>query len=94
MATDSRFADNTQRVQNRAALRQEIESVFAGLTAEEVAARMERAQIANAELRDVEAFWEHPQLLARGRVAEVESPVGPLPALHAGDDQRSVAAAL
>ena len=52
------------------------------MTAAEVAARMERAQIANAELRDVEAFWEHPQLLARGRVAEVESPVGPLPALQ------------
>ena len=82
VATDSRFADNTQRVQNRAALRQEIESIFAGLTATEVAARMERAQIANAELRDVEDFWEHPQLLARGRVAEVESPVGPLPALQ------------
>ena len=82
VATDTRFSDNTLRVQNRAALQQEIESVFAGLTAAEVAARMERAQIANAELRDVEAFWEHPQLLARGRVAEVESPVGPLPALQ------------
>ena len=42
---------------------------------------MEQAQIANAELRDVQAFWEHPQLVARGRVAEVESPVGTLPAL-------------
>ena len=82
VASDSRFADNTQRVQNRAALREEIESIFSGLTVTEATARMERAQIANAELRDVEAFWAHPQLVARGRVAEVESPVGPLPALQ------------
>ena len=82
LAADSRFTDNSLRVQNRTALRREIESVFAALTAEEVAARMERAQIANAELRDVQSFWQHPQLVARARVAEVESPVGPLPALH------------
>ena len=82
VASDSRFADNTQRVQNRAALREEIESIFADLTAAEATARMEQAQIANAELRDVEAFWTHPQLVARGRVAEVGSPVGTLPALQ------------
>ena len=82
VASDSRFADNTQRVQNRAALREEIESIFSGLTATEATARMEQAQIANAELRDVEAFWAHPQLVERGRVAEVESPVGTLPALQ------------
>ncbi len=82
VASDSRFADNTQRVQNRAALREEIESIFSGLTATEATARMEQAQIANAELRDVEAFWTHPQLVTRGRVAEVESPVGTLPALQ------------
>ena len=82
VASESRFADNTQRVQNRAALREEIESIFSGLTATEATARMEQAQIANAELRDVEAFWAHPQLVERGRVAEVESPVGTLPALQ------------
>ena len=82
VASDSRFADNTQRVQNRAALREEIESIFSGLTATDATARMEQAQIANAELRDVEAFWAHPQLVERGRVAEVQSPVGPLPALQ------------
>ena len=82
MAADPRFADNSRRVQNRPALRAEIELIFADLTAAEIAARMERAQIANAELRDVQDFWQHPQLVERGRVAEVESPVGPLPALQ------------
>ncbi len=81
-AADDRFADNSRRVQNRTQLQQEIESIFADLTVAEVTARMERAQIANAELRDVQDFWQHPQLVARGRLGEVESPVGPLPALH------------
>ena len=81
-ASDVRFADNTRRVQNRAALQEEIESVFAGMTAKQVAERMARGQIAYAEQRELEEFWEHPQLLARGRVAEVGSPVGLLPALQ------------
>ncbi|MCY3708252.1 MAG: CaiB/BaiF CoA-transferase family protein [Caldilineaceae bacterium] len=81
LASDVRFADNTRRVRNRAALQKEIESVFAGMTAKQVAERMERGQIAYAEQRELEEFWEHPQLAARGRVAEVGSPVGPLPAL-------------
>ncbi len=82
IASDDRFSDNSRRVQNSAALRQKIESIFAGLTVGEAAARMERAQIASAELRDVGEFWQHPQLTARGRVGEVASPVGPLPALQ------------
>ena len=81
VATDARFADNTRRIQNREALRKEIESIFADFTAAEVESRMEQGQIAHARVRDMEEFWEHPQLQARGRIGEVESPVGPLPAL-------------
>ncbi len=80
-ASDARFSDNVRRVQNRAALRAELESIFAGMTVTQVAERMERAKIAYAELRELETFWEHPQLAARGRVAEVASPAGTLPAL-------------
>ena len=80
-ASDARFADNTRRVQNRAALQEEIESVFAEMSAQQVAERLERGQIAYAQQRELEEFWEHPQLAARGRVAEVGSPLGPLPAL-------------
>ncbi len=80
-ASDPRFADNTRRVQNRAALQAEIESVFAAMTARQITERMERGQIAYAQLRELDEFWEHPQLLARSRVVEVGSPVGPLPAL-------------
>ena len=80
-ASDTRFADNTRRVQNRAALQAEIETVFAAMTARQITERMERGQIAYAQLRELDEFWEHPQLLARSRVVEVGSPVGPLPAL-------------
>ncbi len=80
-ASDTRFADNTRRVQNRAALQAEIESVFAAMTGRQITERMERGQIAYAQLRELDEFWEHPQLAARGRVGEVSSPVGPLPAL-------------
>ena len=80
-ASDTRFADNTRRVQNRAALQAEIESVFAAMTGRQITERMERGQIAYAQLRELDEFWDHPQLLARSRVVEVGSPVGPLPAL-------------
>ena len=43
--------------------------------------RLEAAQIANARLNTVEEFLEHPQLSARGRWREVDSPVGPLRAV-------------
>ena len=82
LAADDRFSDNSRRVANRAALRREIELAFARLSAPEVVARMEQARIAVAELRDAQEFWRHPQLVARGRVSEVDSPVGTLPALR------------
>jgi len=55
--------------------------VFSRLTADQIEARLEGAQIANARLRSPQEFWEHPQLQARGRWRDVESPVGSLQAL-------------
>jgi crotonobetainyl-CoA:carnitine CoA-transferase CaiB-like acyl-CoA transferase len=51
--------------------------------------RMETAQIAYGQMRTVQEFLEHPQLEARERWREVNSPVGPLwallpPATHQG----------
>ena len=58
-----------------------IEQIFGQLTREEAIERLEQARIANAEMRSVEEFTNHPQLAARQRWREVPSPVGPLPAL-------------
>jgi crotonobetainyl-CoA:carnitine CoA-transferase CaiB-like acyl-CoA transferase len=81
LADDERFKGNTRRTAAREALRQIIEQVFGSLTAEQVTQRLEAAQIANAELRDMAGLWQHPQLAARGRWREVDTPAGPVPAL-------------
>ena len=81
MAKDDRFATNSGRVANREALDKEIEGVFKRLSAEEVIERLEEAQIANARMRTVHGFLDHPQLEARDRWREVGSPAGPLRAL-------------
>ena len=81
LATDPRFDANAKRNENRAALRAIIVETFAGLDADEVARRLDAAQIANARVNDMRDVWEHPQLKARGRWTEVGSPAGPIPAL-------------
>jgi itaconate CoA-transferase len=81
MAKDERFATNSGRVANREALDKEIEGLFKRLSAEEVIERLEEAQIANARMRTVHDFLDHPQLEARDRWREVDSPAGPLRAL-------------
>ncbi|HLR13338.1 MAG TPA: CoA transferase, partial [Burkholderiaceae bacterium] len=54
---------------------------FASLTIDEVVARLDAAKIANGRVNDMAALWDHPQLQARGRWTQVDSPAGPLPAL-------------
>lgn len=81
LATDARFVTNAQRVINRPRLRAIIEGVFGLLSLEEVIARLEGAQIANAQARTMHEFLDHPQLQARQRWREVDSAVGLIPAL-------------
>jgi crotonobetainyl-CoA:carnitine CoA-transferase CaiB-like acyl-CoA transferase len=80
-ATDARFGSNADRVAHREALDALITEAFSGLTAAEVEARLDAAQIASARMNTVAAFLEHPQLTARGRWRTVDSPAGPLEAL-------------
>jgi itaconate CoA-transferase len=81
LSADPRFDSNAKRVQNRAQLDQVMQSVFQNLTAAEIIARLEAAQIANARLNTVQEFVEHPQLKARERWSTVDSSAGVLPAL-------------
>ena len=81
LAGDARFATGPARLQNKAAMHAEIDAVFLQLTTAEVEARLERADIANARLNDMQGFWNHPQLAARGRWTKVASPAGELDAL-------------
>ncbi|MBR7890692.1 CaiB/BaiF CoA transferase family protein [Burkholderia multivorans] len=81
LATDPRFDANVRRSENRASLKAVIEQVFADLTAQDVIARLDEAQIANAAVNQVGDLWKHPQLHARGRFRTVGSPAGELQAL-------------
>ena len=81
VAEDSRFSSNSRRVENRDDLHAAIGEVFGGLSSEEVIGRLDAAKIANARMRSVQEFLEHPQLAARDRWREVGSPAGPLDAL-------------
>jgi len=81
LAADARYASNSRRSAARDELRQVIIEVFAGLTAAEVVRRLDDAQIANARVNEMRDVWDHPQLRARKRWRDVESPAGPIPTL-------------
>jgi formyl-CoA transferase len=81
LASDSRFDANVRRVENRAALKVVIEQTFASLTAQDVIARLDEAQIANASVNQIGDLWAHPQLHARQRFSTIGSPAGELQAL-------------
>lgn len=81
LAADERFSSNSLRVANRQALRAFIVETFAEMTAEQVVARLDEAQIANAQMNNMQSVWQHAQLKARERWTVVGSPTGPIPAL-------------
>ncbi|WBY02029.1 CaiB/BaiF CoA-transferase family protein [Ramlibacter tataouinensis] len=81
LAADPRFASNAARNEHRDELRALILATFAGLATQDVLDRLEQAQIANARMNDMAGLWAHPQLAARQRWRQVQSPAGALPAL-------------
>ncbi|HET7479750.1 MAG TPA: CaiB/BaiF CoA-transferase family protein [Rubrobacteraceae bacterium] len=81
LAEDPRFSSNSRRVANREDLHSEIEAVLGTLPADDALLRLDEASIANARMRTVQGFLDHPQLAARERWREVGSPVGSLRAL-------------
>ncbi|HZX26416.1 MAG TPA: CaiB/BaiF CoA-transferase family protein [Telluria sp.] len=81
LAQDPRFSSNSKRVAARDELRALIIAVFSHLTADQVIAKLDAAQIANAHMNDMHDVWQHPQLKARQRWTEVDTPAGPIPAL-------------
>lgn len=81
LAADPRFSSNFERSRHRDQLRQIIVDSFATLSVEQVLERLDTAQIANARVNDMAGVWAHPQLAARDRWRQVDSPSGKLPAL-------------
>ena len=56
-------------------------ATFAQLSTADVIARLDSAPIANARMNSMAELWAHPQLQARHRWTQVDSPAGELPAL-------------
>jgi len=81
LAQDPRYDNNTRRTAARAEVVALIEGVFSAWTNAEVVARLDAADIANARLNTPDQVWDHPQLQARNRWREVETPAGLIPAL-------------
>lgn len=82
LASDYRFDSNPKRVQHKDELRAIITSILSQMTAAEVIQRLDAAGIANAQVNDMHGVWRHPQLQARNRWTEVDSPAGKIPALY------------
>jgi crotonobetainyl-CoA:carnitine CoA-transferase CaiB-like acyl-CoA transferase len=81
LISDPRFATNPDRVVNDEQLTLIIETALRQLTATEVEQRLDAAGIANALLRTPAEFAAHPQLAARDRWRQVDTPAGPVRAL-------------
>jgi itaconate CoA-transferase len=81
LADDPRFKGNAGRAGHRHVLEPIITGVLGALPTEEALRRLDRADIANARINDMAALWSHPQLAARRRWQEFETPAGPLPGL-------------
>ncbi len=81
LAADERFSSNAKRSGQRELLTGLIVQAFASMTALQLAERLESAGIANAQVNSMHEVWDHPQLKARDRWREVETPAGLVPAL-------------
>jgi itaconate CoA-transferase len=78
LIADERFATNPDRVAHHDELTAIIEAALGSLTPEEVAGRLDAAGIASARLRTPAEFAAHPQLAARDRWRDVDTPGGPV----------------
>ncbi|VVD79284.1 CoA-transferase [Pandoraea iniqua] len=78
LTDDDRFRSNPLRLENREVLRAIINEVFMQLSAAQLVARLDAVGIANANLNSMHDVWNHPQLAARGRWTQVQTPNGPV----------------
>jgi itaconate CoA-transferase len=81
LSSAARYATNSQRHAAREQLQPLIAEAVAGLSSAELIERLEAGGIAFSRARTIEEVWSHPQLRARRRVTQVDTPAGPMPAL-------------
>ena len=81
LISDERFATNPDRVAHDRELTAIIERALSGIAPGRLTALLDEAGIANARLRTPQEFAAHPQLAARDRWREVDTPGGPIRAM-------------
>jgi crotonobetainyl-CoA:carnitine CoA-transferase CaiB-like acyl-CoA transferase len=82
LADDPRFATNELRLKNRDELEPLIERLLADDTRASVEARLVEADVPFGTVNTVADVLDHPQLAARERWFDIDSPVGELRAFH------------
>jgi itaconate CoA-transferase len=91
LATATAFRHNTDRVANRPDLERLVADAVGSMTADDVTDVLERSGIANARMRSAAELLTHPQLVARDRWHDIETPGGPvramLPPVSFADDE-------
>jgi itaconate CoA-transferase len=83
LVRDPRFATNESRVRHRDELEPIIEEHFRRLGAGDVTRLLLDAGIPTAVVNDLSGLVEHPQLAARSRWTDAQSPSGPVRVLRA-----------
>ena len=81
LISDERFATNPDRVAHDRELTAIIERALSGIAPGRLTALLDEAGIASARLRTPQEFAAHPQLAARDRWREVDTPGGPIRAM-------------
>lgn len=81
LAIDERFLGNANRAENKNDIEKIINARFLDLTKDTAIELLQKAGIGTAQVRDMEGLWQHPQLKARDCWRQVDTPVGPIPAL-------------
>jgi crotonobetainyl-CoA:carnitine CoA-transferase CaiB-like acyl-CoA transferase len=81
LASHARYATNSLRHAARGLLEPLIAERIATLSSAELIERLETGDIAFGHARTLDEVWAHPQLEARGRFTEIDTPGGRVPAL-------------
>ncbi|HEV8346714.1 MAG TPA: CaiB/BaiF CoA-transferase family protein [Vicinamibacterales bacterium] len=71
---DPRFKTNGDRVANRGALKQELDTVFARLTVDELTERLRAQNVPCGRVRSMREAIQHPQVAARGTLIAQQRP--------------------
>jgi crotonobetainyl-CoA:carnitine CoA-transferase CaiB-like acyl-CoA transferase len=76
LACDLRFNSNSRRVANREALASIIEPILRTVGGKQLLELLDAIGIASSRMNTLQDVWNHPQLSARERWRDFDSPVG------------------